>query len=83
MARSHIAGARRVRVSYDPKGFGLALVVDNDRDDGAAEQPPATGEQGLLRVGEACVTLEIARPDGRPSVLSWDPAEVGWDPVVA
>jgi len=75
-------GPRRVRVSYVPKGFGLALVVDTGAEDG--EDPSdGAGEQGLLRVGEACVTLEIPRPDGRPSVLSWDPAEVGWDPVIA
>ena len=71
------AGARRVRVNYVRQQFGLALVVDNEA--GTTDH----AEHGLLRVGDACVTLEIERPDGRSAVLSWDPAEVTWDPIVA
>lgn len=75
-AADAVEGARPVRVRHVPQRFGLALVVDNDgAGDGA--------ERGLLRVGDACVTLEIVGPDGSPSVLSWDPAEVAWDPVAS
>jgi hypothetical protein len=72
------AAERSVQVSYVPQGFGLALVVDGDgveRPDG--EDPAA----GVLRNGTAVITLEIPRPDGTSSVLSWDPAEVAFDPI--
>lgn len=72
---------RPVRVGYVAAGIGVALVVDDgDRDD---EDGSSTEERGVLRVGDAVVTLEIPRPDGGRSVLSWDPAEVTLDPLVA
>lgn len=63
---------KRVRVSYVPTGFGLALAID-DAPTGSA------GTDGVLCVSDACVTLDLVAPDGRPSRLSWDPAEVDWD----
>ena len=74
------SGGRPVRVSYVPQGFGVALVVDDDPE---ATADDAVAESGLLRVSDAVVTLEIPRPDGGRSVLSWDPAEVAFDPRVA
>lgn len=74
---------RSVRVSYEPRGFGVALVVgDGDPSDGSAEGD-AESETGVLRVSDAVVTLEIPLAGGGHSVLSWDPAEVAVDPQVA
>jgi hypothetical protein len=76
-------------VSYVPQGFGVALVVDRDgdgpgrRDRGRSDGAPPDDGPGLLWVGDAVVTLEIPGPDGRRSTLSWDPAEVALDPLVA
>ena len=91
MARNQTAGTgrteiRRVHVTYAPEGAGLSLVdVDTPTSylDAAAESASgetASGESdGVLHISEACITLEIPRPDGQPSVLAWDPAEVSWD----
>lgn len=68
---------RPVRVSYEPRGFGVALVVDDD----AGTEDDETA--GLLHVGDAVVTLEIPLPGGGRSVLTWDPSEVTVDPLVA
>lgn len=64
-----------MRVSYVPRGFGLALVIDESEDHGTDEV------DGVLRVSDAVVTLEMPTVDGRPAVLAWDPAEVNWDAV--
>lgn len=72
---------RAVRVSYEPRGFGVALVVDGSSADGSDDDGSA--EAGVLRVSDAVVTLEIPLADGGRSVLSWDPAEVMVDPQVA
>lgn len=72
---------RAVRVSYQERGFGVALVVDGDREGGGGDAE--AGEAGVLRVSDAVVTLEIPLADGGRSVLSWDPAEVTVDPLVA
>lgn len=71
--------SRAVRVRYEPRGFGLALVVDGG--DPIPGGDPT--EPGVLRVSDAVVTLEIPLPDGSRSTLSWDPAEVAVDPLVA
>ena len=63
-----------MRVSFESRRFGVALVVGDEGPD---------GDTGLLRVGDAVVTLEIPGPDGRSSTLTWDPAEVAVDPLVA
>ncbi len=87
--RSHRTPAaeagRPVRVGYVAQGFGPALVVDDGADGSERLEDDADGEarDGLLRVGDAVVTLEIPLPDGRRSVLSWDPSEVTLDPLVA
>ncbi len=69
--------ARHVRVNVEPKGFGLALTIDED----AAESNGDT--DGILHVSNACVTLELLGPKGRRSVLAWDPAEVEWSSLQA
>ena len=86
MARNQTAGTgrteiRRVHVTYAPEGAGLSLVdVDTPTSDLDAAAESASGESdGVLHISEACITLEIPRPDGQPSVLAWDPAEVSWD----
>lgn len=72
---------REVLVGYEAAGVGPALVVEQA---GGRGDGPVDGEvPGLLRAGGAVVTLEIPRPDGGRSVLSWDPAEVALDPLVA
>ncbi len=65
------AETKRVRVSYRSEGAGLALSL--------ADSVDVT--DGVLRITDACVTLEIPTTDGRPSMLAWDPAEVSWDAV--
>lgn len=71
------AEVRAVRVGYEADGFGPALVVATD------DASEAGADTGLLRVSDAVVTLEIPLPGGGRSVLSWDPAEVTLDPLVA
>lgn len=75
------AEGRPVRVSYVEQGFGVALQVGDESADGV--EPGGDVEAGLLRVSDAVVTLEIPHPDGGRSFLSWDPAEVSFDPLVA
>lgn len=79
--RGEQADGRAVRVSYETRGFGVALVVDEAGDGTTDETDDA--ETGVLRVSDAVVTLEIPLADGGRSVLSWDPAEVSVDPQVA
>ncbi len=81
--RGPVADGRPVRVSYQDRGFGVALVVGEDEVSGADGDEIADGEAGLLRVSDAVVTLEIPLADGSRSVLTWDPAEVTVDPLVA
>lgn len=64
-------GTKRVHVSYGAEGTGLALALSETAEDG----------DGVLRITDACITLEIPTTDGVPSVLAWDPAEVSWDAV--
>ena len=74
---------RRVRVSYVPRGYGLALTIFDDEttDDGNVEAGP---DDGYLTVVESGVTtLELRRPDGEPTVLVWDQSEVAWDSLQA
>lgn len=81
--RGVVADGRPVRVSYEDRGFGVALVVG---DGGAAALDgvdAAETEAGVLRVSDAVVTLEIPLADGGRSVLTWDPAEITVDPLVA
>ncbi len=91
-----MAETKRVRVSYQPTGHGLALMIAAPDADGADSDPnlsaplsPSTGDvspnddagryqDGLLHISDACITLELPAPDGRPSVLAWDPCEVDW-----
>ena len=72
---------RPVRVSYETRGFGLALVVGDGEAPGGDGSDTADTEAGVLRVSDAVVTLEIPLADGSRSVLSWDPAEVTVDPL--
>ena len=74
---------RRVRVSYVPSGHGLALVIDDAAEHTDTEQTDTGQTDGVLRVSDAVITLEIPTADGRPAVLAWDPAEVTWDAVAA
>ncbi len=76
---------RPVRVSYVAEGVGVALVVadGDDGSDGALDDAGDGADHGVLHLGDAVVTLEIPRPDGGRSVLSWDPTEVTLDPLVA
>lgn len=76
---------RKVRVSYEPRGFGVALALSDTGEhlnDGAEahpeEQSAGPDQDGVLRIGDACVTLELPTSDGRVSMLAWDPAEVPW-----
>jgi hypothetical protein len=69
-----MAETKRVRVSYESTGHGLALMI-------AGPDTAATDDRyqdGVLRISDACVTLELPAADGRASVLAWDPAEVDW-----
>jgi hypothetical protein len=69
-------GTKRVHVSYGAEGAGLALALSD-----SALSDSATDGEGVLRISDACITLEIPTTDGVPSVLAWDPAEVSWDAV--
>ncbi len=83
-AADEVIGARPVRVSYQPRRFGVVLVVEDEAGGGAEGAGGAAGTgTGLLRVSDAVITLEIPLPDGTRSVLSWDPAEVVVDPLAA
>ncbi len=81
--RGSRTNGRPVRVSYENRGFGVALVVGDDEASGADGSGTAETEAGVLRVSDAVVTLEIPLADGGRSVLTWDPAEVTVDPLVA
>jgi len=81
--RGPAGNGRPVRVSYEDRGFGVALVVGDDRADGVEGVDATETEAGVLRVSDAVVTLEIPLADGSRSVLTWDPAEVTVDPLVA
>lgn len=74
-------------MSYEQRGFGVALVVDGAGQDRAGQDGDGAAveevETGLLRVSDAVVTLEIPLAGGGRSVLSWDPAEVTVNPLVA
>ncbi len=96
MCETEAVQTRRVRVSYVPTGFGLALAISDDPcTDGSSSEGSSsdgtsgegTGNQyrsdGLLRIGDSCVTLELPTIDGRTSILAWDPAEVTWESMVA
>lgn len=85
-----MAETKKVRVSYVPTGHGLALTIAEVRrrpryrrskSHDLAASPEAT--DGVLRVTDACVTLELPMVDGRTPVLAWDPAEVDWEAMVA
>lgn len=81
-----MAESRKVRVSYVPSGFGLALTITESpdlADDAALDRPPADGSEGVLRVSDACVTLELPMADGRRPMLAWDPAEFNWEALVS
>lgn len=79
MAESSATEVRQVRVSYGPEGRGLTLApaiegpVPSEVESTTAPDPV----NGVLRIGDGCVTLELPMPDGATSVLAWDPAEVG------
>ncbi len=74
---------KQVNVSYVDHGFGPALAINAaDATNAGTRVGEADGELGLLRLSDAVITLEIARPDGQSSVLTWDPAEVSFDPIV-
>ncbi len=81
--RGVVADGRPVRVSYEDRGFGVALVVGDGEVAGIDGSEPDETEAGVLRVSDAVVTLEIPLADGGRSVLTWDPAEVAVDPLVA
>lgn len=81
--RGSAVNGRPVRVSYQDRGFGIALVVGDGEAPGADGSAPEETEAGVLRVSDAVVTLEIPLADGGRSVLTWDPAEVTVDPIVA
>lgn len=72
-----IAVTKRVRVSYQPTGHGLALMITAP-DAVGADGSGADYQDGLLHITDACVTLELPAIDGRGSVLAWDPSEVDW-----
>ncbi len=81
-----MAETKKVRVSYVPTGHGLALTIADVEErtvDGVVAGDGGDGEDGVLRVTDACVTLEFPMSDGRTSMLAWDPAEVDWNELVA
>ncbi len=85
MADHTMTGATAVRVGYVPSGFGLSLAIAGSGDGGsvAGDAFDGRGANGVLNVGDGCVTLEIPAGVGMPAVLTWDPAEVDWDSMVA
>ncbi|MDH3293518.1 MAG: hypothetical protein OER95_04250 [Acidimicrobiia bacterium] len=86
----------RVRVTYVPRGYGLALTISEESTppDAAADGPlsedlgqagfAVQADDGYLTVVESGVTtLELRRPDGQSSYLIWDQSEVAWESLRA
>ncbi len=71
---------KAVRVSYVPTGFGLALEID---DTGELCLDSVGDSDGVLRISDARVTLELPAANGKVSTLAWDPAEVSWESLLA
>lgn len=71
---------KAVRVSYVPKGFGLALEIDET---GELALDQGIGDDGVLTISDGSITLELPTADGKVSTLAWDPAEVAWESLIA
>ncbi len=94
----HTAGQssaeQHVRVGYQFRDFGLALVIGRSAADRSGDGHRCCDEvtpcprnlmeasDAVLRVG-GTVRLEFETADGRPTVLAWDPAEVNWSALAA
>ena len=86
---------KAVRVSYVPTGYGLALEIDDtgelalDEHDTSQHETKAHetkelgADDGLLRISDARITLELPAVDGKTSTLAWDPEEVPWEALLA
>lgn len=101
MANSTTSGpgeARRVRVHYETRSYGLAMAIVDELDEAhgmldgievTADGPhgPADGLEvgnGVLTIGDGGVaTLELIHGDGSPSFMVWDAAEVDWESLRA
>lgn len=80
---------KKVKVRYVPSEFGISLRIE-DRFESRAQDVPtqpvrtpesAAAMDGVIRITDLLVTLEIRRGDGQVSTMMWEPADVPWESV--
>jgi len=77
------SGPKQVKVRYVPSEFGVSLRIE-DRSDAARQVPVSDSTaamDGVIRITDLLVTLEIRLGDGQTSTLMWEPADVPWETV--